>query len=99
MTLVSSKIDVTTKEKEEEVVAPATQTTPTSDSSDKKDVPRTPPAYIPAAQSVQKTPLNHSPNGLIAFRGILAHMEIHDTSNDATKDPCKSYAYWWPAFE
>ena len=107
MTMVSCKVNVTTKEEEEEV-APATQTAPTSNSSDKKEVPRTPPAKIPAAippvkipvaQSEHKIPLNHSPNGLIAFRGLLAHMEIYDTSEDATKAPCKSYAYWWPALE
>ena len=96
--MVSCKVNVSTKEEEEEV-APATQTTPTSNSSDQKDVSTTPPVKIPAAQSEQKIPLNHSQNGLIAFRGLLAHMEIYDTSKDATKAPCKSYAYWWPAFE
>ena len=98
MTMVSCKVNVTTKEEEEEV-APATQTTPTSNSSDQKDVSRTSPVKIPAVQSEQKIPLNHSQIGLIAFRGLLAHMEIYDTSEDATKAPCKSYAYWWPAFE
>ena len=26
-------------------------------------------------------------------------MEIYDTRKDAIQAPCKSYAYWWPAFE